>query len=91
MGKKKFCKRFYFGIISIFLFGFALGVIVIWPGSISGKSRKCFFDILKDGRDGNINLKTITLVQPNYLLRIRNAQNKYVKVLLVGDSCFRKF
>ena len=90
MSKKIFYKRYYFRVIPIFLFGFVLGVILIWPGIISGNSRKCFFEILKDGSDGDIKLKTILSVQPNYLLKIRNAKNKYIKVLLVGDSCFRK-
>ena len=35
-----------------------MGVITIWPGVISGNSRKCFLDILKDGSDGDIQLKT---------------------------------
>ena len=64
---------------------------MVWPGIISGNSRKCFFDILKDGSDGDIKLQTILTMQPNYLLKIRNARNKYLKGLLVGDSCFRKF
>ena len=50
-----------------------------------------FFNIIKDGSDGNIQIKTILLVNPNYLLRIKNAKNEYWKVLLVGDACFRKF
>ena len=68
-----------------------MGVLAIWPGLISGDSRKCFLNILKDGSDGNIQIKTILLVNPNYLLRIKNAENEYLKVLLVGDACFRKF
>ena len=68
-----------------------MGVFAIWPGIISGNSRKCFFNILKDGRDGEIELKTILKVKPDYLLKINNARNKYIKVLLVGDSCFRNF
>ena len=91
MNKKKFYKRFYFKSIPIFFFGFALGLIVVWPGIISGNSRKCFFNILKDGSDGNIELKTILAVNPNYLLKIKNAKNNYLKILLIGDSCFRKF
>ena len=91
MNKKKFYKRFYFKSIPIFFFGFALGLIVVWPGIISGNSRKCFFDILKDSSDGDIKLQTILTIKPNYLLKIRNARNKYLKGLLVGDSCFRKF
>ena len=91
MVKKRFYKVFYFKIIPIFLLGFSIGVITIWPGLISGNSRKCFFDILKDGSDGDIQFKTILAVKPNYLLKIKNAKNKYLKVLLVGDSCFRSF
>ena len=91
MSKKIFFKKFNLGKIFILSLGFSLGIIVIWPGIISGNSRKCFFEILKDGSDGDIKLKTILSVQPNYLLKIKNSRNKYIKVLLVGDSCFRKF
>ena len=91
MSQKKFYRKLYFQIIPTIFLGFALGVIVIWPGIISGNSRKCFFEILKDGSDGEIKLKTILSVQPNYLLKIKNTRNKYIKILLVGDSCFRKF
>ena len=91
MGKKKFYKVFYLKIIPIFILGFSIGVIAIWPGLISGNNRKCFFDVLKDGSDGDIQLKTILTVKTNYLLKIKNARNKYLKVLLVGDSCFRNF
>ena len=48
MVKKKFYKVFYFKIIPIFVLGFSIGVIAIWPGLISGNSRKCFLNILKD-------------------------------------------
>ena len=68
-----------------------MGVITIWPGVISGNSRKCFLDILKDGSDGNVQLKSILKVKHDYLLKIKNSRNKYFKVLLVGDSCFRSF
>ena len=91
MGKKKFYKVFYLKIIPIFVLGFSIGIFTIWPGLVSGNSRKCFFDILKDGSDGDIRLKTILKVKPNYLLKIKNARNMYFKVLLVGDSCFRNF
>ena len=91
MGRKNFFKVFYIKNLLILVLGFSLGVIAIWPGIISRNSRKCFFKIIKDGSDGNIQIKTILLVNPNYLLRIKNAKNDYLKVLLVGDSCFRKF
>ena len=91
MRKKNFFKAFYIKNLSILVLGFFLGVITIWPGIISRNSRKCFFNIIKDGSDGNIQIKTILIVNPNYLLRIKNAKNDYWKVLLVGDVCFRKF
>ena len=91
MGRKNFLKVFYIKNLSILVLGFSLGVIAIWPGIISSDSRKCFFSIIKDGSDGSIQIKTILLVNPNYLLRIKNAKNEYWKVLLVGDACFRKF
>ena len=91
MAKKKFYKVFYLKIIPIFVLGFSIGVIAIWPGLISGNSRKCFFDILKDGSDGDVEFKTILSVKPNYLIKIKSARNNYFKILLVGDSCFRDF
>ena len=91
MRRKIFLKVFCIKNLSILVLGFSLGVIAIWPGTISRNSRKCFFNIIKDGSDGNIHIKTILLVNPNYLLRIKNAKNDYWKVLLVGDACFRKF
>ena len=91
MRRKIFLKVFNIKKLSILVLGFTLGVIAIWPGIISRNSRKCFFNIIKDGSDGNIQIKTILLVNPNYLLRIKNAKNDYWKVLLVGDACFRKF
>ena len=91
MRRKIFFEVFNIKKLSILVLGFTLGVIAIWPGIISRNSRKCFFNIIKDGSDGNIQIKTILLVNPNYLLRIKNAKNDYWKVLLVGDSCFRKF
>ena len=91
MRRKIFLKVFNIKKLSILVLGFTLGVIAIWPGIISRNSRKCFFNIIKDGSNGNIQIKTILLVNPNYLLRIKNAKNDYWKVLLVGDACFRKF
>ena len=91
MSKKGFYKKLHLKVIPIFFLGFALGFILIWPGIVSKNGRKCFFNILKDGSDGNIELKTILAVNPNYLLKIKNAKNNYLKILLIGDSCFRKF
>ena len=91
MGKKKFYKIFYLKIIPIFVLGFSFGIFTIWPGLISGNSRKCFFNILKDGSDGSVKVSTILSINPNYLIKIKNAKNSYLKILFIGDSCFRKF
>ena len=89
--RKRFYKTFYFQIIPIFIIGFSIGIISIWPGIISGNSRKCFLKILMDGSDGSIKLETLLSINPNYLLKVKNTNNKYLKILLIGDSCFRKF
>ena len=84
--KFKLFQSFFFLII-----GAILGVGAIWPGIITETGRKCFFNVIKDGSDGNVSLGTILSITPNYLLKINNAKNKYTKILLVGDFCFRKF
>ena len=77
---------------SLFLIlGIILGVIAIWPGLITQTGRKCFLKIIQDGSDGNLSIGTIFSITPNYLLKIHNEKNKYKKILLIGDLCFRKF
>ena len=91
MKKKKIYKTIYLQIIPILILGFSLGVISIWPGIVSGNSRRCFYKILKDGSDGSVKVSTLLSINPNYLLKIKNIKNFYLKILLIGDSCFRKF
>ena len=81
-------------IVQSFLFltlGFFIGIGVIWPGLITDKGRKCFLKIIKEGSEGSVSLATIFSITPNYLLKIHSAKNKYNKILLIGDACFRKF
>tara|TARA_S200000501_G_C20291164_1_gene511603 strand:- start:253 stop:528 length:276 start_codon:yes stop_codon:yes gene_type:complete len=89
--KKNFYRKFYIQRITIFSLGFIVGIITIWPGIISGTSRKCFYSILKDGSDGNVKINTLLKINPSYLLKIKNEKNIYLKILLIGDSCFRGF
>ena len=91
MIKKKFYKTFYFQLIPIFILGLSVGVISIWPGIISGNNRKCFFKILLDGSDGSVRVGTLLTINSSYLIKIKNTKNKYFKILLIGDSCFRNF
>ena len=88
---RKLYKIFYIQIIPIFILGFSIGVISIWPGFIFGNSRKCFFKILKDGSDGAVKIGTLLSINPNYLIKIKKTKNKYLKILLIGDTCFRRF
>ena len=81
-------KTIEFSII-IFL-GFFLGILFVLPGITSVKGRNCFFKIIKDGGDGSIKLNTVLSIDPQYLLKIKNAKNLYYKVLYIGDYCFRK-
>ena len=91
MRRKNFQNIFYFKIIPIFILGLSVGIISIWPGIISSNNRKCFFNILLDGSDGSLRVGTLLSINSNYLLKIKNTKNKYLKILLIGDSCFRKF
>ena len=87
-------KKFKFGILQYSFFlttGLFLGLVTIWPGLITETGRKCFYKIIKDGSDGKVSLGTIFSITPNYLLKIRKSENKYKKILLIGDYCFRKF
>ena len=91
MRKKKFYRTFNFQKIIIFFAGISVGIIAIWPGIISGNSRKCFINFLLDGSDGSVRVGTFLSINSNYFLKIKNTKNKYLKVLLIGDACFRKF
>tara|TARA_A100000164_G_C21410759_1_gene542046 strand:- start:26 stop:292 length:267 start_codon:yes stop_codon:yes gene_type:complete len=84
--KYKFLKPFLFLTTGLFL-----GVGALWPGFITDTGRKCFFKIINDGKDGKVSLGTIFSITPNYLMKINNAENKYKKILLIGDYCFRNF
>ena len=78
-------------IYCLYLFtGISLGIILIWPGILNFENRKCFFKIIKDGSDGKVSIGTILLIEPNSLLKIKNAKSKYTKILLIGDQCFRE-
>ena len=73
-----------------FFTGFSIGIILIWPGILNFEKRKCFFKIIKDGSDGKVSMGTILSIEPNSLLKIKNAKSKYTKILLIGDQCFRE-
>ena len=88
MAKRKAYKDFMYALF--FLSGLSLGILSIWPGIIKNENRKCFIKIIKDGSDGNVSIDTIFSIEPQYLIKIKNARNKYIKVLYVGDYCFRK-
>ena len=78
-------------LYALFFFtGLSLGILLIWPGILKVQNRRCFFDILQDGSDGKVSIGTILSIEPNYLLKIKNAKSSYSKILLIGDHCFQK-
>ena len=87
--KKNFRKIKAIKYLMLIFLGFSLGIVSVWPDITLTKGRKCFFNIIKDGSDGSINLSTILSIQPSYLLKIKNARNEYYKILYIGDYCFR--
>ena len=88
MAKRKAYKNFIYALF--FLSGLSLGILSIWPGILKNENRKCFIKIITDGSDGKVSLDTVFSIEPQYLIKINNARNKYYKVLYVGDYCFRK-
>ena len=88
MAKRKAYTRFRYALF--FLSGLSLGILSIWPGILKNENRKCFIKIIKDGSDGKVSIDTIFSIEPKYLMKIKNAKNKYNKILYVGDYCFRK-
>ena len=87
MAKRKGYIKYVY--LLFFFTGLSIGIISIWPGILKDESRKCFFNIIKDGSDGVVSLGTVLSIEPQYLLKINNAKNKYRKVLHIGDYCFR--
>ena len=88
MRKRKAYKNFIYALF--FLSGLSLGILSIWPGIIKNENQKCFVKIIKDGSDGKVSLETVFSIEPQYLIKINNAKNKYNKFLYIGDFCFRK-
>ena len=76
--------------IIYFITGFSFGILLIWPGIMNSDNRRCFYKIIVDGSDGKVRMGTILSIDPNNLLKIKNSKNKYQKILLIGDNCFRK-
>tara|TARA_A100001035_G_C27482291_1_gene363808 strand:- start:243 stop:512 length:270 start_codon:yes stop_codon:yes gene_type:complete len=83
----KFNKLFN---VIYFFSGISIGLILIWPGILKTDNRECFYKIIVDGSDGKVTMGTILSIDPNSLIKIKNAKNKYKKILLIGDHCFRK-
>ena len=89
MSRKQANINFIYNLIFL-LIGFSIGIISIWPGILKGQNRKCFTNIIKDGSDGRVSIGTVLSLDPNYIMRIKKAKNKYFKILFIGDQCFRK-
>jgi len=85
--KSKIGNLFY---AIFFLAGLSLGITLIWPGLLKNENRKCFLKIIEDGSDGKVTIETILSIDPTSLVKINNAKNSYIKILRIGDYCFRK-
>ena len=83
VSKKNFFNTFCFQIIPIFIIGFSVGVISVWPRIISGESRKCFYKILLDGSDGSLRVGALLSINSYYLLKIKNIKNNKNKYLRI--------
>ena len=90
--KQKIKKKEKVGLFyALFFFaGLSLGITLIWPGLIKNENRKCFSKIIEDGSDGKVTVSTILSIDPNSLVKINNANSTYLKILRIGDFCFRK-
>ena len=86
---RRFQKKKFFNALFFFA-GLSVGILLIWPGLLKNENRRCFFKIIEDGRDGKVRVETILSIDPNSLVKIRNAKNTYGKILRIGDYCFRK-
>ena len=89
MNKRRSKVNYFFNTL-FFLIGLSSGIILVWPGILNSQNRECFFKIIKDGSDGKVSFGTILSIDPNSLLKINNAKTRYIKILLIGDHCFRK-
>ena len=86
--RKSYLNNFIYALY--FFSGLSIGIISIWPGILKDEGRNCFIKIIQDGSDGRVSFGTVLSIDPQYLVKIKNADNKYTKLLLVGDHCFRK-
>ena len=89
MNRKKFTANKLINTL-LFLAGFSIGIVLIWPGILKSENRRCFYKIIEDGSDGKVSVGTILSIDPNSLIKINNAKNSYGKILRIGDYCFRK-
>ena len=88
MSARNFKKKIFFSLF--FISGLSIGILLIWPGLLKNENRRCFFKIIEDGSDGKVRVGTILSIDPNSLVKIKNAKNTYGKILRIGDYCFRK-
>ena len=72
----------------ILIFGFLIGTSFSWPGAISIKGWRCFFNVIEKVSKEEISFKTTLALSPKYLM---NSQNNSLisKIRIVSDACFR--
>ena len=74
--------------ILFILIGTILGVWFSWPGILLPKKWDCFLDIIDDSNSEKLSFNAILSISPKYLLK-GSSLNKYSKLRIVADACFR--
>ena len=73
----------------LFLFsGIFAGLYLSWPGILISKNWKCFNDIIAKSAEDKISIKAVMEFSPSYLIKTKH-KNKYSKIRIVADACFR--
>ena len=72
----------------LLLSGVVAGLYFSWPGIIFSKNWKCFNEIITRSAEDKISLKAALEISPSYFIKNKN-KNKYSKIRIVADACFR--
>ncbi len=72
----------------ILIVGVLIGTSFSWPGAISMKGWRCFFNVIEKVRKEEISLKTTLALSPKYLMSAQK-NNLISKIRIVSDACFR--
>ena len=73
----------------LFMFsGIFAGLYLSWPGIVMTKNWECFNEIILKSVEDKISIKAALELSPSYFIKNKN-KNKYSKLRIVADACFR--